>query len=509
MANADLTRIAGNIGALNALNSLQNINKQLSLHQALLASGKQINSAADDPAGLSIATKMLARSEGLKTALNNIGDAQNMLSVAEDGMSKINDILVSMRSKAEQAASDTLGTTERQAIQTQLSAFAAQIDDIVSQTKWNSSQLLNGTVNKVFQTGADPNETISWVMGQSMNAQTLGASSASDRGIGATQGGTAVVGDAVLSGSNFTGLSELQTGSYQFSVQNSAPNTANTGKLVSSGTFGVSGSSASAQLDETTEGADATYMRNGNNTLHITSYAYDSGSGNGTLTATLNGHAISVANFTASGLTQALGSTGLNLTIGDVAQGFTAGQDVSFNYVKSGMAQVQLQYADGTAINVSDDGTDASGVASSFYVRAGTGIYDTGTGVSFDAGLLADLADNESEVRTFTYTRENANSVDVSTAENAANYMSMVNTAINTVSSALADLGSLMARLNYKSDQTQTAQVNVEAAYNRIMNADMAAEQVQASKYAILQQTATSMLAQANTAPQSLLTLFR
>ncbi len=506
MANADLTRIAGNIGALNALNSLQNINKQLSLHQARLASGKQINSAADDPAGLSIATKMLARSEGLKTALNNIGDAQNMLSVAEDGMSKINDILVSMRSKAEQAASDTLGTTERQAIQTQLSAFAAQIDDIVSQTKWNSSQMLNGTVNKVFQTGADPNETISWVMGQSLNAQALGASSTAARGItaAASQGGVAVVGSAGLSGSAFTGLSELQTGAYQFEVMNAAPNTANTGKLVSTGAFAVGGVGAAANLTATTEGANASFVRNGNNTLHITSYD----NATGAMVATVNGQAVTINAFTAGGLTQALGTTGLSLTLGSATQTFTAGQDITFNYVKSGTAQIQLQYADGTALNVSDDGTDASGVASSFYVAAGAA-YDTGTGVSFTAGAIADLAANEGQVRSFTYTRQNANSVDVSTAANASNYMSMVNTAINTVSSALADLGSLMARLNYKSDQTQTAQVNVEAAYNRIMNADMAAEQVQASKFAILQQTATSMLAQANTAPQSLLTLFR
>jgi len=257
-------------------------------------------------------------------------------------------------------------------------------------------------------------------------------------------------------------------------------------------------------LTATAEGGNASFVHNGNNTLHITSYD----NATGAMVATVNGNAVAITNFTAGGLTQTLGSTGLSLTLGSAAQTFTAGQDITFNYVKSGTAQVQMQYADGTPINVSDDGTDASGVASSFYVGAGLS-YDTGTGVSFTAGTIANLATNEGQVRTFTYTRQNANSVDVSTASNASNYMSMVNTAINTVSSALADLGSLMARLNYKSDQTQTAQVNVEAAYNRIMNADMAAEQVQASKYAILQQTATSMLAQANTAPQSLLTLFR
>ena len=66
-----------------------------------------------------------------------------------------------------------------------------------------------------------------------------------------------------------------------------------------------------------------------------------------------------------------------------------------------------------------------------------------------------------------------------------------------------------MARLSFKEESISIAQVNVEGAYNRIMNANMAEEQVNASKYTILQQTATAMLAQANAAPQSLLALFR
>ena len=144
MAEIDITRIAGNIGAMNALNSLSNINKQLSVHQTRLSTGKRINSAADDPAGLTIATKMLSRSEGLKTALDNIGDAKNLLAVAESGMGRVNDILVQMRNKAESAASDTMGVNERAAIVTQLQAYAAQIDDIAAQTEWNGNKLING-----------------------------------------------------------------------------------------------------------------------------------------------------------------------------------------------------------------------------------------------------------------------------------------------------------------------------------------------------------------------------
>ncbi len=113
---------------------------------------------------------MLARSEGLKTALDNISDAKNMLSVAEGGMSKMSDIIVQMRNKAEQAASDTLGTSERAAIQTQLSSYAQQLQDIIDQTKWNNVKLLdNATGNKVFQTGVEEGETTTWTLPEKLD----------------------------------------------------------------------------------------------------------------------------------------------------------------------------------------------------------------------------------------------------------------------------------------------------------------------------------------------------
>jgi len=80
---------------------------------------------------------------------------------------------------------------------------------------------------------------------------------------------------------------------------------------------------------------------------------------------------------------------------------------------------------------------------------------------------------------------------------------------LNDVSQQLSLVGAMTGRLTYKEDQVTSAQINLEASYSRIMNANMAEEQVNASKLMILQQTATAMLAQANQAPQFLLSLFR
>ena len=87
--------------------------------------------------------------------------------------------------------------------------------------------------------------------------------------------------------------------------------------------------------------------------------------------------------------------------------------------------------------------------------------------------------------------------------------MTTINNAVDTVKEGVADVGSFTARLTFKEEALTIAQTNTEAAYNRLMNADMASEQVNASKLMILQQTATAMLAQANMAPQFILSLFQ
>ena len=136
----DITRIASNIAGLNSLNALNNVNTKLGIHQLRLATGKRINEAADDPAGLTIATKFNAKSRGLGVALDNIGDAKNLLSVAEAGLTKINDILLVVRDKSEQAANDALGVAEREAIRKQIDELLTEIDKIVDETEWNGTR---------------------------------------------------------------------------------------------------------------------------------------------------------------------------------------------------------------------------------------------------------------------------------------------------------------------------------------------------------------------------------
>ncbi len=173
MATIDFTRINTNIAALNSLNTLRDVNKSLALAQTRLATGRRINEAADDPAGLTLATKFDVRATGMQVAMDNIGDAKNLLAVAEGGLRKINEILAKMRVKAEAAASDTLGTTERDAIADDLEQFALEIDDIVNTTTWNGLELISGTTSWSFQTGAASTDATTWALSYGHNSSNL------------------------------------------------------------------------------------------------------------------------------------------------------------------------------------------------------------------------------------------------------------------------------------------------------------------------------------------------
>jgi flagellin len=178
MAIGDFTRIYTNIAAYNSLSALKVINKNLAKIQLQLATGLRINEVADDPAGFTISQRLYARTRGLSAALENIGTAKNVLSVAEGGLQNISDILLTMKEKVTQAASDTLGSVERNAIKKEVHQLTQEIDDIVKETTFNNRKLINGTyIGISFQTGEQPTNTLRVNLSQSVAAESLNVAS--------------------------------------------------------------------------------------------------------------------------------------------------------------------------------------------------------------------------------------------------------------------------------------------------------------------------------------------
>jgi len=160
-----MTVINTNVSALRAQNNSRVAERAQSQAMERLSSGKRINSAKDDAAGLAIATRMDATVRGLNQAVRNANDGISLSQTAEGAMGGISNILVRMRELAVQSASGTNGTTDRTAIQTEVTALLSQIGDIATRTTFNGTNLLSGGASIDIQTGTASGQTVNIAIG--------------------------------------------------------------------------------------------------------------------------------------------------------------------------------------------------------------------------------------------------------------------------------------------------------------------------------------------------------
>lgn len=137
-------RIATNVTALNAQRQMAITRKNLDTTLEKLASGSRINRAGDDAAGLAISENMHAQIRGMRQAKRNAQDGISLIQVSEGGLNEIGNILIRLRELSVQAASDTIGDTERQFIDREFQALKQEVDRIANVTSFNSIPLLNG-----------------------------------------------------------------------------------------------------------------------------------------------------------------------------------------------------------------------------------------------------------------------------------------------------------------------------------------------------------------------------
>ena len=137
--------INSNLPALGAQRYLGIANAGLSKTLASLASGKRINSAADDAAGLAISMGLLDQIQGMDQASANAQDSVNMMQTADGGLSQTTDVLQQMRSLAVESANGTYTQGDREAMQAEFSQLQASLDDIGQTTQFNGRNLLDGS----------------------------------------------------------------------------------------------------------------------------------------------------------------------------------------------------------------------------------------------------------------------------------------------------------------------------------------------------------------------------
>jgi len=148
-----------NVAALNSYNQLSQTNSNMQKSLERLSSGSRINRAADDAAGLAISEKMNAQTRGLAQAQRNAQDGISLIQTAEGALKETHSMLQRMRELAVQASNDTNTSDDRAQIQKEVAELSNQIDDIATQTQFNTKNLLNGSATGLkFQVGANSGE---------------------------------------------------------------------------------------------------------------------------------------------------------------------------------------------------------------------------------------------------------------------------------------------------------------------------------------------------------------
>jgi len=153
-----------NIASMTAQRAMLNSNSALETSFERLSTGKRVNSAVDDAAGLAIGKELEARVSGLNQAIRNTNDGISIIQIAEGALDEATTILQRMRDIAVQASNDSLSSDERGYLKTEVDALIESFEDVTGGAKWNGSSVFTNTAF-VFQTGADNTDEVSVTIG--------------------------------------------------------------------------------------------------------------------------------------------------------------------------------------------------------------------------------------------------------------------------------------------------------------------------------------------------------
>jgi len=530
-------RINHNIAALNTYRQLSTNTSNTSKSLEKLSSGLRVNRAGDDAAGLAISEKMRSQIRGLDQASRNASDGISLIQTAEGALNETHSILQRMRELAVQSATDTNTANDRSEIQKEIDQLAIEVTRIANDTEFNTQKLLNGAVTttgmgeSVFHIGANAGQNVSISIG-AMDAKALGISR--DIVTSATGAVTGNVASASFAGELGAGVIDTAALSFSYTAGvTGVPAVAavwDSGAIAAgAGTFTFNG----VTVTVTNVGASAANVTgDGAVSVGIEAAATDADAAAAIISA-LNAYKADGSvgrtefdNFTFGGdesgitITGALedGATNNALQVGGtLVNGGTPLDEIvsGVDRVAAKSATVAITSTIGHAQTVNVDGasktlnvTTGSFKGMSLVLNtdiatdiAGAGVTITATSevaseAQFVSGALVDNA-------------VTAAGLDVSSRTTANAAITSIDTAISTVSSERAKLGSLQNRLEHTINNLGTTSENLAASESRIRDVDMAKEMMEFTKNNILSQASQAMLAQANMQPQSVLQLLQ
>jgi flagellin len=474
--------INSNIPSLVAQENLNGSGSALSQAITRLSSGKRINSAADDAAGLAISTSLQTQINGLNQGVSNANNGVSLVQTASSGLSQITSSLQRIRQLAGEAAGGTLTAANQQALQQEVTQQIAEVNRIASQTQFNGIGLLNGGAGVIqVQVGANVGQTVSLDLSQGVSAASLGN--------GFVQSGD-VLGTISNLNLNADGTEASGSGAIQ-SI--SIISDGNGGFTFTDQNGNALSSAASAALFSTTTTNGVSSLSLGSASAltpanEITSIAAAASAGAATATDGTIFGVISGINVDAS--------TGLDAPTGDT------NTITSVSVESDGKGGLKFVDQHGKALSTGAQAGlfGTSGNIAFANVPTST-IGSTGAGTQPAGSALANI--NTLNVPTAVA------DINIGTTEGANNALESIDNALAAIANTQASLGAAQNRFTAISQSQQNESTDLASAQSQITDADFAQETANLSKAQVLQQAGISVLAQANSQPQQVLKLLQ
>lgn len=479
-------RVNTNIAGMNALRNVSVTGMEFSKAITRLSTGLRINSAADDPAGIIISENFRAQISGIDQAIRNNQDAVNYAKTAEGALDEVNRLLRDARSLAVAAGNTgTLSPAQIQANQNQLNSIVNSITRIAQQTQFGQKKLLDGSAG--------------------VNAANLSSANVQGLYFGGNFNGSAVTTNSLVTVSVTTAATRASlTGSVTFTGAVS---------LVNAGQFSINGTTFTTT--GTMSVIDVVNMINGATGSTGVTADFTAGAGV-TLRSTKFGSAGSFQLSDASGV---LNSAGVTTATGTDAvasvtidsNGSTAGglATVTFTGGRNGQNGLVLTDGAGNSITLTESGNATSAAFTAGYLNVGSAQFQIGANANQTINLsLGNFA--AAELGKNVVSGLNLSNLDITTATGSTNALAVIDAAISEVARSRGEIGSFQRNaIESNIRSLGIAKENLSATESTIRDTDVAEEMTNFTKLQILQQSGMAMLAQANSAPQAVLSLLR
>jgi len=478
-------RVNNNISAMNALRNVNMTDQEYSKSVNRLSTGLRISDASDDPAGLIVSESFRAQIQSMGQALSNNQSALNYAKTAEGALDEVNKLLRDARSLAVAAGNTgTLDSAQIQANQSQLSSIVASISRIASNTQYGSKKLLDGSAGVVGSVSNGANVNAISLSGQFNSAAlTTNATVTVSVTTAATQASTA-------SKTFSFGTTTMTAGSFTI---NGTTFTTTTADTVDQVVTRINNASSST-------GVRATYSTGGAITLTQVNYGatprVDLSDANAVLLAAAGSASAVGADAVASVIIDTNGSTAGGLTT------------VTFTGGRYGASALNLTDTDGNSIGLTIAG-NAVGTFQAGSVSVGAAQFQIGANANQTTAVsLGNFA--ASQLGQGVVSGINLSNIDITTSSGATSALQVIDQAITDVTKSRGAIGNFMRNvLESNMRSLGVAKENLSASESAIRDVDVAAEMTNYTKLQILAQAGLSVLAQANSAPQSVLSLLR